>query len=353
MTVAARQRDLDEVHAGLVRWFRSHHPDAEDLVLSPLGKPSTGYSSETLLLDVTWREHGDDRDAHLVLRLPPAGGGIFPTYDLALQAAVQTALGPTSIPVARPIIVETNEEWVGSPFFVMERAPGWVLADSPSYVVAGKLVDAPAETQTRVQRDFINVLAELHTVDWDGLGLGFLTPEGERGLTHDLDRAETYVEWSTDGDVPAVIRNAFAWCRANKPDPEPPLSLIWGDPRLGNIVYDDDFAQVALLDWEMASIGPAELDLAWFVGLHDISAQGAGGDLPGFVDREGVLAAWSTRLGREVVDFEWFEVLSLVRAESIFLRIRHMLLAMGLDEPWLHGATPGQHRIAAIIASTV
>ncbi len=353
MTVAARQRDLDEVHAGLVRWFSSHHPDAEDLVLSPLGKPSTGYSSETLLLDVTWREHGENREAHLVLRLPPAGGGIFPTYDLAHQAAVQTALGTTAIPVARPIIVETNEEWVGSPFFVMERAPGWVLADMPSYVVSGTLVDAPPEAQARVQRDFVNVLADLHRVDWDELGLGSLTPMGERGLVHDLDRAETYVEWSTDGDVPAVIREAFVWLRANKPDPEPPLSLIWGDPRLGNIVYDDDFSQVALLDWEMASIGAAELDLAWFVGLHDISAQGAGGDLPGFLDRERVLAMWSACMGREVVDFEWFEVLSLLRAESIFLRIRGMLLAMGLDEPWLHGATPGQHRIAAIIGTTL
>ena len=211
-----------------------------------------------------------------MLRLPPAGGGIFPNYDLALQAAVQTALGATSIPVARPIKVETDETWVGSPFFVMERAPGWVLADSPSYVAAGKLVDAAPETQARMQRDFVNVLADLHAVDWDGLGLGSLTPEAERGLTHDLARAETYVEWSTDGDVPAVIREALVWLRANKPDPEPPLSLIWGDPRLGNIVYDDDFAQVALLDWEMASIGPAELDLAWFVGLHDISARRCG-----------------------------------------------------------------------------
>jgi aminoglycoside phosphotransferase (APT) family kinase protein len=157
------------------------------------------------------------------------------------------------------------------------------------------------------------------------------------------------VQWSADGDVPTVITEAIDWGRAHRPDPEPPLSLIWGDPRLGNIVFGDDWSQRALLDWEMASIAPAELDLAWFVGLHEMSTSGPGGDLPGFVGHDHVLALWADRLGRPVSNYRWFEVLSLVRAESIFLRIRAMLLAAGLDEPWLRGVTPTQRRIAQLI----
>ena len=80
-----------------------------------------------------------------------------------------------------------------------------------------------------------------------------------------------------------------------------------------------------------------------------MSASGPSGDLPGFVGHDDVLALWADRLGRPVVDYRWFEVLSLVRSESIFLRIRAMLLAAGLDEPWLRGVTPGQRRMAELI----
>jgi aminoglycoside phosphotransferase (APT) family kinase protein len=349
MTVAAQQRDLDAVHDGLTRWVRAQHPSATDIRLGPLHKPSSGYSSETLLFGLTWTEAGVDKEDELVARLPPAGGGIFPVYDLTRQAEVQRALTPTAIPVAEPLAVELDESWIGAPFFVMRRVAGTVLPDTPSYVTAGALHGAAPDVQTRVQHDFVRTLADVHALDWDGLGLGSLTPADERGLAHDLDRAEAYVRWSTDGDVPTVITDAIAWGRAHRPDPEPPLSLLWGDPRLGNVVFGDDWTQRGLLDWEMASIGPAELDLAWFVGLHEVTARGGGGDLPGFVGHDDVLDLWSRRLGRRVVDYRWFEVLSLVRSESIFLRIRAMLLAAGLDEPWLRGITPGQRRMAELV----
>jgi len=353
MTVAAAQRDLEAVHAGLLRWLRAQRPDAGDLRLAPLQKPSSGYSSETLLLHLTWDAHADAHEEHLVARLPPAGGGIFPTYDLTLQADVQAALATTAIPVAAPVAVELDESWIDAPFFLMQRAPGNVLQDTPSYVSAGLLHDADPAVQGRVQRAFVDVLADVHRLDWAGIGLGGITPDGERGLAHDIDRAEAYVVWAADGAVPTIIAESLDWCRVHRPDPEPPLSLLWGDPRLGNVVFDEHFGQVALLDWEMASIGPAEMDLAWFVSLHEVAAQSAGDDLAGFMPHDEVLAAYAARLGRPIVDYPFFEVLSLIRSDSIFLRIRTMLLAAGLDEPWLRGVTPGQRRMAALTGSPI
>ena len=92
----------------------------------------------------------------------------------------------------------------------MRRVPGTVLPDQPSYVAAGALHDAAPDAQARVQRDFVHALADVHALDWDALGLGALTPAGERGLAHDLDRAEAYVQWSTDGDVPTVVTESLA-----------------------------------------------------------------------------------------------------------------------------------------------
>src|SRR4029079_17986069 len=209
MTVAARQRDLDAVHGGLTRWVGAQHPHATDVRLGPLQKPSTGYSSETLLFGLTWSEDGVDKEDELVARLPPAGGGLFPVYDLTRQADLPRALPTTTIPVAEPLAVELDESWIGAPFFVMRRVAGTVLPDTPSYVVGGALHDAASDVQARVQRDFVYTLADVHALDWDALCLGILTPPGERGLDHDLDRAEAYVQWSTDGDVPTVITEAL------------------------------------------------------------------------------------------------------------------------------------------------
>lgn len=350
MTVAAQDRDLEAVRTGLEQWLRARRPDATDVRVGPLGKPTSGYSSETLLVDAVRTERGDDVEEHFVVRMPPAGGGIFPEYDLHRQAEVQRALGGHGILVARPIAVETDEEWVGAPFFVMERVEGFTLADG--YMAVGPLSDATPETQQRVQAGFIDVVADVHGVDWDAAGLGVLTPPDARGLVHDVARAEEYLAWAAEGEIPTVLTEAISWLRAHRPDPEPPLALCWGDPRLGNVLYGDDWSVRALLDWEMASIGPAEIDLAWFLGLHEVSANGVGGDLPGFVPRDDVLARWAARRGRPVVDYRWFEAFGLVRSDSIFLRIRRMLLAAGLDEPWLHGATPGQIRLASIIGAS-
>lgn len=351
MTVAVKARDLDAVRAGLERWFRSRHPEADEVRLAPLRRSSTGYSSETLLVDVVHTTRGRDVEEQFVARLPPAGGGIFPTYDLPRQANVQAALARAGIPVARPVAVELDEGFLGAPFFLMERVTGQTLPDSPSYVAAGGLHDADPAIQRRVHAEFVDALADVHRVDWESLGLDSLTPAGKRGLAHDLDRADEYLSWAAEGAVPTILADALAWLRERRPEPEPPLSLCWGDPRLGNVVFGEDFSQRALLDWEMASIGAAEMDLAWFVGLHEVSAASAGGDLPGFFAHDEVLARWSERLGREVVEYGWFEVFSLVRSDSIFLRIRTMLLAAGLDEPWLRGTTPGQRRIATLIAT--
>jgi aminoglycoside phosphotransferase (APT) family kinase protein len=100
----------------------------------------------------------------------------------------------------------------------------------------------------------------------------------------------------------------------------------------------------------MASIGCAEMDLAWFVALHEVTAEAVGTDLPGFMDHEEMLDQWAARLGRRPVSYEWFELFSIVRSDAILLRIRELLLASGMDKPWLRGRTPGQLHIEARIS---
>jgi aminoglycoside phosphotransferase (APT) family kinase protein len=349
MTVSQSRRRLDDLHAGLVDWFHYRHPDSRELTVAPLHRGTSGFSSESIFVEVSWRAGTHTESASYVARLPPAGGGIFPSYDLTRQYQIQAALAEAGLPVPRPIALELNDRWIGSPFLLMERAIGFSLPDTPSYVAAGRLVDAPTDTQRRVQHDFLSHLAQLHTLPWEAMGLGSITPENRRCLASEVHRAQEYLDWAAMGDVPAVLADSIAWCTEHIPAVEPPPSLLWGDPRLGNVIFDADFKFVALLDWEMASIGAAELDFSWFVALHEGAERAHATRLPGFSDRSEAIDLYERSLGRPIRDYIWFEALSLVRADSIHLRIRRMLHTAGATGASLDAPTPSQIRLRELL----
>jgi len=335
VAVGTRQHDLDAVRAGLERWLRAERSD-EALTVAPLSRPSVGLSSETLFADVAT---GDALE-HLVARLPPAGDGLFPRYDLAGQAETQRRLAGTTIPVAVPLAFEPDPEWVGVPFLLMPRIPGRLLSTHPSFARKGWLHDSSPDEQARLQAAFVATLAEIHRLDWRALGLEFLAREGVGGLDGELDWWERYLSWASDGTPLAVLADAMKWCRDRRPEAEPEPSLLWGDVQLVNAVFDDDFRPAAILDWEMASIGPPETDLGWHLVLHQMTADTAGGDLPGFADRAATIASYEQSLGRAVVDLEWFETFALVRSGAILARIAGLLSAGGVDDSWLTDGNP-------------
>jgi aminoglycoside phosphotransferase (APT) family kinase protein len=341
VAVGTRQHDLDAVRAGLERWLRSNRSD-DGLTVAPLTRPSVGLSSETLFVDVS-SAGGDDA---LVARLPPAGDGLFPAYDLAGQAETQRRLAATEIPVADPIAFEPDPEWVGVPFLVMPRIPGRALTTQPSFARKGWLHDARTEEQTRLQAHFIATLAAINRLDWRALELGFLARDGDGGIAGELGWWAHYVDWASDGAPLPVLTEALAWCRDRTPDPEPAPSLLWGDVQFVNAVYDDEMRPAAILDWEMASIGPAEIDLGWHLVLHQMTAETAGGDLSGFVDRGATIRLYETRLGRPVVDLDWFETFALLRSGAILARIAALLSASGVDDSWLTEGNPQIDQLA-------
>jgi aminoglycoside phosphotransferase (APT) family kinase protein len=115
------------------------------------------------------------------------------------------------------------------------------------------------------------------------------------------------------------------------------------------VVWDDDFGPAAVLDWEMASVGPAEMDLGWFVALHDVAVRTSGPDLPGFPERDRWLARYARRLGRPVADLGWYEVFALVRSAAVMARMAALLARVGVDEGWLRRGNPV---IDALVART-
>jgi aminoglycoside phosphotransferase (APT) family kinase protein len=288
------RRDLDELRTGLERWLGRP--------VGAIDRPEPGWSCETLIVE---RE--------LVVRLPPVGDGIFPAYDLAQQAAAQQAVGAAGVPVAQPSRYEPDPGFLGAPFISMPFVAG-PITDSftPGDPWLAGLADDAARHS--VWSSFLEALAAIHQVDADGLGL-------RGGLATELEWWERYLGWATDGSPPPALAEALAWCRATRPD-EPPSALLWGDVRLGNVVFDPDALQPrAILDWDMASVGPPELDLSWFLALEGVASDLSGMAVPGFGSRDDAIAQVEARLGRPLRDMDWYETFALVRASAVSSRI--------------------------------
>ena len=307
-------------------------PDVEvsDLVV-PEG---SGYSNETLLFGATWSSGGEPHQADLVVRLRPTGYAIFPEYDLSLQyRCLQAVAARSAVPVPAVHWFEPDDAPLGAPFFVMDQVHGVVPSDSPPYTAGGWLHDAEPAQQERLYRSALAVLADLHQLDWEA-GFGFLQRHdlGPPGMAAQLAAGRAYLEWAAEGGSLPLHEAALAWLEANRPD-EPPTGLNWGDARIGNMMFRD-FEPVAVLDWEMATLGPAEVDLAWWLVLDRYSAEGNGQPrLPGFPDRDATIALYQERLGRTVRDLEYYEVWAALRFAIVLVRVVRMMTEHGVLPP--------------------
>jgi len=318
------KRDLDLTRKQLEQWFRERLPGAEGLAVSELAGPSnTGFSSETLLFELAYRQDGEPRREELVARLKPTSGfRVFPSYDVGLQFRVMQILWDTDVPVPRMRWLEESEEPLGTPFYVMDRVRGRVPSDNPPMHSAGWVAElSPAERETLWWNGF-EVMTRVHRLDWQALGFGFLDqPErGRTPLAQQLHYYEEYVDWGLERSRYPVIERALAWLHANAPAEES-VGLCWGDSRLANQIFDG-LTCVAAIDWEMVRLGDPVQDLVWWLASDRCFTEGIGIErLAGIPDRAATIARWEALTGREARYVDYWQVLVLMRFSVNMARI--------------------------------
>jgi len=290
-------------------------------------RPSAGWTNETLLVRVA-------DGSRFVVRLPPPLP-TWPAYDLATEAGVLRALADSDVPVPRVLTFETDEKWFGTPFLVLSHEAGRPIGEVPAF--DPWVADATPDDQRAVHAAFVRTLATLHRFDWRAATLDATLRGAETTLAVEVAHWRDYIEWASDGAPARVLKEAAAWCAQTVPEREPAGSLCWGDPRLGNVMYHDDRTVAAVLDWEMASIGPAETDLAWYLALDDLTFHFTHRRVPGFLTRAELITAYERTLGRTVVDLAWHEIFALVRSTAINDRQARLAALTGMAYPGVAG----------------
>jgi aminoglycoside phosphotransferase (APT) family kinase protein len=319
-------RDEGALRAGLEGWLHARHPDRLGLTIDGFDRASEGFSNETVLLTATWDGGGSER---LVVRIP-AVEPMHPDCDLDVEAATHTALATAGVPAPVPSVVEHDHGYLGVDFLVMPFVAGQVGPQTP--VIDPWVLGLAPDQQRQVADAFVDLLACVHRVDVAATGLASRLHGPGGTVADEVAWWARYVDWAGDGDpVPPVVAELLAWCAATAPRSEPPAALLWGDARLGNTIFAADLAVAAALDWDMAFVGPPEHDLAWYLALDELTCVLLDRRVPGFPDRAATVARYEARLGRPVVDLEWYEVFALVRSIAVAYRLQR--LAAGAGRP--------------------
>lgn len=333
---------------GLSAWLADRLPGVGPVRLGPLQKPGSGLSGGTLMLDA-YRGDASPGDVHnLVVRIPAGDGeGLFPASDLVRELRVQSLLDRAGVPVAPVIGVEEDPSVLGRPFLVTRRVDGRLIDSSAPYLSTGWLHDGSEKLQTRLIESFLGVVADIHRIDLKPSVSAELCKSAPEGLGGALERWSKYLEWAdVGGSAPDALHDAASWCANTKPTDEPESTLLWGDAQFANAVFAEDGTTRTVLDFELAAVGPAELDLGWFYCLHDMTVARCGEDLPGLTDRRRQLAFYEERIGRPVKDLEWYEVFAAVCTASILVRMATLLGRGGSDASWLARSNPALDYIA-------
>jgi aminoglycoside phosphotransferase (APT) family kinase protein len=227
-------------------------------------------------------------------------------------------------PAPRPLAYCEDPAVLGAPFYIMERRRGLILRAKPP---PGLIIDAP--TARRLSTVVIDNLADLHSLDFRAAGLGDLgKPDGYVGrqVTGWRDR---YAKAKTD-DLPALDRVA-AWLAGNMPAESGSPALIHNDYKYDNVVLDPANLTrvVAVLDWEMATVGDPLMDLGTTLGYWvqaddplELQRHAMGPTmLPDTLTRRELADRYADRSGRDVADVVFYYVYGLFKIAVIIQQI--------------------------------
>lgn len=272
----------------------------------------------------------DANGKQMVLRRPPMGHVLATAHDMAREHRLMTAVGTTNVPVPQTLGLCTDEEVNGAPFYVMDYVPGVVL-DSPE---KGHLL--PENLRTSASEHLVDVLADLHAVDVDEVGLGNLAKR-EGYVERQVKRWSTQWDNSKTRELPAI--EEVARLLANGIPQQQGVAIAHGDYRFGNCLTNVETGKIAaVLDWELCTLGDPLADLGYIgiywtdPGMPSLRVNDPSG-LPGFCTFDHLVERYATRTGRDVSNISYYKA---------FASFRLAVIAEGVYARYLHGAMGDQ-----------
>ncbi len=280
----------------------------------------------------------------IVLRRPPVSHVLSTAHDMAREYRVISALRDTDVPVAPALGFCADEAVNDRPFYLMEFVEGYVLRD-----VAGTEAVLDEARRKMAGEQLIDVLAAIHDVDVDAVGLG------------DFARRDGYIErqlrrWHGQFGKSQEQAKEIGVCRpvplvedvhkllTNRLPVQQGTAIVHGDYRLDNTIMSGDGRIMAVLDWELCTLGDPLADVGTLIaywaedpGQNTPSsavvtmAQSAATGLPGFPSRTELAGRYSANSGRDLADLNFYVAFAYWKLACILegVFVRYAANAMG------------------------
>ncbi|MEY2974292.1 MAG: hypothetical protein RIR49_712 [Actinomycetota bacterium] len=286
-TDAATPAGIDPDRVG--RWLDAHIPGARGPYRYRM--IAGGHSNLTYAVD-------DASGARRVLRRPPLSHGLASAHDMGREHRIIAALSTTDVPVPTALGFCDDDSVNGAPFYVMDFVEGHVIRDASEAEAA-----LTPTARATASRSLVDTMIAIHAVDLDAVGLADLARH-EDYLARQLRRWYGQWEQQRTRDLP-LIDEVHAALVADLPE-QGPATIVHGDYRLDNTMVDDDGNVVAVLDWEICTLGDPLADIAmlsvYWNGPDDEQSPWDGGACraPGFWNRRQLIDHYAEHSGRDL-----------------------------------------------------
>lgn len=306
-------------------WLVEHVEATGGTVTPPLSFHQIAGGRSNLTFHVT-----DEASGSWALRRPPTGHVLASAHDMGREHSVMSALAPTAVPVPTMIGLCSDDSVNGAPFYVMDWVDGTVVRNS--HVAQEFDVDIRRAMGISVVKN----LAKIHQVDIDEVGLGdFAKRDGY--IERQLRRWKGQVD-ATESPTDPMIDRAHELLSGRIPE-QGTARLVHGDFRLDNTIVDDSGEVVAVLDWELTTLGDPVADLGAMLTYwtRPGDAVVALSDPPtladGFLERDEVVAIYEDEMGGPVGDVAYYHAFATWRLACILDGVvdRYRAGAMGED----------------------
>ena len=256
-----------------------------------------------------------DRERQYALRKKPPGKLLQSAHMVDREYRVMHALHDTDVPTAKMYALCEDDSVIGTPFFIMEYVEGRLFWNV-------QLPELEPVERAAVWDELARVLAAIHTVDLEATGLAdFGRPNAY--VARQIKRwTKQYVASQTSEIAP--MDRLIEWLPANLPDDEA-TSLVHGDYRLDNLIFHPSEPRaLAVIDWELSTLGHPLSDLAYTCMLYDVALPKIGGlagvdfETSGIPSEERFVARYCELVGRDgVPDLDYYKAFSLFRLAAI------------------------------------
>jgi aminoglycoside phosphotransferase (APT) family kinase protein len=307
----------DEVQARLRDWLEANVNGWSNVKLRPLAiSLGSGFSAEIFFVDADYDDAAGTQSRTLVVRRQPTDFEVVLGSSLALQGNMMAALDRLQVtPVPEWVGMELNPDILDMPFLVMGRVEGQSATQRPNYNSAGWLADMSPAERGRSWQNAVEAFAQMSKIDWQKDGFDFLANAdwGAPGLDQYLGHLEAWYHGCRKDRAMPYVDAAMDYIRAHQPTGTP-VNVLWGDSTPSNVMFAADGSVNALIDWELAALGPSELDLAWWLYFDDLFSRRFGVErLKGLPTREETIAIWETAVGRKAEHLDYFDVVVALR----------------------------------------